>query len=239
MSLRGVAAVALIALTAAGCSKSAGVRLSASDALPPPPAAGVAVAVPAEEGPLSGDPVADLAPLPLATSASSDWMNATTVIEAAPEDETGYLLDAGDRVRVFVYGQPSLSRTYPIDGQGFINMPLIGSVRARTLTTYDLAGEIAAQLRVSYVRDPEVTVEVAAYRPFYILGEVRLPGQYPYVSGMTIQAAVAIAGGYTPRANEREIQVTRLLNGEQEEIEAPPNYRIRPGDSVYVRERWF
>ncbi len=239
MSLRQVCALAIAVCVLAGCSKPNSASLSVSQTLPPPPAADVALVVPAEEGPIAGDPISDAAPLPIATSSSLDWMSATRIVEAAPEAEQTYLLDAGDRIRVFVYGQPNLSRIYPIDGQGFITMPLIGSVRARANTTYDLANVIASELRVSYVRDPEVTVEVAAYRPFFILGEVRLAGQYPYAAGLTVQAAVAIAGGFTPRAREDSIQITRVLNGEQEELDVPPNTRVRPGDSIYVRERWF
>ena len=238
MSLRRVIAIAMVGFTLAGCARSGGMHsgMGAHSGISPAPS--VAVAVPQDEGPLTGDPVADAAPLPVAASVS-DWSGSTAVIEAAPEAEQTYLLDAGDRVRVFVYGQPNLSRIYPVDGQGFINMPLIGAVRARATTTYELGNVIAGELRVSFVRDPEVTVEIAAYRPFFILGEVRLPGQYPYVAGMTVEAAVAIAGGYTPRANERSITVKRLLGGENEEFDVPPNYRVRPGDSVYVYERFF
>ncbi len=163
----------------------------------------------------------------------------TNVVEAAPEAEASYLLDAGDKVRVFVYGQPNLSRVYPVDGQGFIAMPLIGGVKARALTTYDLSNQIAATLREQYVRDPEVSVEIAEYRPFYIMGEVRSAGQFPYQSGMSVKAAIAIAGGFGPRADERNIQITRLVNGEHETIVVPANYAIRPGDTIEVKERFF
>ena len=164
---------------------------------------------------------------------------APATVEAAPDDEMPYLLDSGDRIRVFVYGQPNLSRQYTVDHGGMITVPLIGAVHARGLTTFALEKVIRQKLGTQYVRDPQVTVDMAQNRPFFILGEVRNAGQYPYVSGMTVETAVAIAGGFTPRASEDSIRITRVLNGEQEELDVPPSYRVRPGDSVYVRERWF
>lgn len=150
-----------------------------------------------------------------------------------------YEIDSGDRVRVFVYGQPSLSRIYPVDSAGRIHVPLIGSVNARGLTTRGLAKSIAAKLGTEYVRNPEVSVEVAQYRPFYILGEVRTAGQYPWVSGMTVQTAVAIAGGYTPRATERHVTLTRRADGLATEMSVPTSYLVMPGDTIYVEERFF
>ena len=114
--------------------------------------------------------------------------------------DSAYHLDAGDRLRVVVYGQEGLTNTYAIDAGGSITMPLIGSVPARGRTTARLATEIAAKLRKGFIREPSVAVEVEAYRPFFILGEVAAPGQYPYVPNMTVESAVAIAGGFSPRA---------------------------------------
>lgn len=150
-----------------------------------------------------------------------------------------YEIDSGDRVRVFVYGQPSLSRIYPVDSAGRIHVPLIGSVNARGLTTRGLAKSIAAKLGTQYVRNPEVVVEIAQHRPFYILGEVRNAGQYPWVSGMTVQTAVAIAGGYTPRATQRYVTLTRRADGLATEMSVPPSYLVLPGDTIYVEERFF
>jgi protein involved in polysaccharide export with SLBB domain len=116
---------------------------------------------------------------------------------AVPDFLGPYLLDTGDKLRVFVYGQPNLSRIYTVDQIGNIAVPLIGSVHARGRTTGDLERSIRAKLGTDYVKDPQVAVDVAQNRPFFILGEVRLPGQYPYVSGMTVETAVAI-GGATP-----------------------------------------
>ena len=155
------------------------------------------------------------------------------------ESDGPYLLDSGDKLRVFVYGQPNLSRIYPVDHAGNISVPLIGSLHARGHTTRGVERAIRSRLGATYVKDPQVTVDISQNRPFFILGEVRIAGQYPYVSGMTAQVAVAIAGGFTERANERKVQITRRINGAIEKIEAPTDYVVQPGDTVYVSERWF
>lgn len=152
---------------------------------------------------------------------------------------TSYQLDTGDVVRIDVFEQTNLSRLYRIDGGGFVAIPLVGSVQARGLTTRALEQEVAAKLRRSYLRDPKVTVEISTHRPFFILGEVRNSGQYPYVLGMTIETAVAIAGGYSPRANQRKVQVIRRLGGKLVRTYVPNNYQIRPGDTLKVIERFF
>jgi len=160
-------------------------------------------------------------------------------LSGGPTGSEPYLLDTGDKLRVFVYGQPNLSRLYVVDQVGNIAVPLIGSVHARGRTTVDLERSIAARLGRQFVRDPQVTVDVAQNRPFFILGEVRLPGQYPYVSGMTVEQAVAIGGGYTERASQRSFRITRKLGALVDQIEAPGDYTLCPGDTVYVYERFF
>jgi polysaccharide export outer membrane protein len=160
-------------------------------------------------------------------------------ITGGPTGHEPYLLDTGDKLRVFVYGQPNLSRLYTVDQVGNIAVPLIGSVQARGRTTVSLERSIAAKLGREFVKDPQVTVDVAQNRPFFILGEVRLPGQYPFVSGMTVEQAVAIGGGYTERASQRSYRITRKLGPLVDQIEAPGDYPLCPGDTVYVYERWF
>lgn len=161
----------------------------------------------------------------------------------APAGLTGggspYLLDTGDRLRIFVYGQPNLSRIYIVDHAGKIAVPLIGNVNARGLTTDGLTRVITRRLGTEYVRDPQVTVDLQQNRPFFILGEVRNAGQYPYVSGMTVETAVAIAGGYSERASTRSFRVTRRIDGLVEEFEAPAGYVLKPGDTVFVHERFL
>lgn len=150
-----------------------------------------------------------------------------------------YLLDTGDRLRVFVYGQPDLSRGYSVDHEGYITVPLIGHVRARGATTRDLEARIKARLGAEFVRDPQVTVDIEENRPFFVHGEVKNAGQYPYVSGMTIETAIAIAGGLSQRASARTFRITRRVNGLAEVIEAPSDYVVRPGDTVFVYERFL
>jgi polysaccharide biosynthesis/export protein len=118
-------------------------------------------------------------------------------------------------------------------------MPLIGAVPARGATTAALQQAIAARLRQGYIREPHVAVEVEAYRPFFILGEVTLPGQYPYVPNMSVETAVAIAGGYTPRAFKYRIEVSRPVNGMIERKVVSATYPVRPGDTINISERWF
>lgn len=158
---------------------------------------------------------------------------------AVADTDGPYQLDTGDRLRVFVYGQPNLSRLYIVDHDGKITVPLIGQVKARGLTTQSLEGAIRSRLGAQYVKDPHVTVDIQQNRPFFILGEVRSAGQYPYVSGMTVETAAAIAGGYSERANERKARITRRINGLVEVMEVPPDYVVRAGDTVYVYERFF
>ncbi|MDX2289065.1 MAG: polysaccharide biosynthesis/export family protein [Hyphomicrobiaceae bacterium] len=159
--------------------------------------------------------------------------------KAVADTDGPYLLDTGDQLRIFVYGQPNLSRLYTVDHAGQISVPLIGNVAARGLTTNGLEGVIRSRLGAEFVRDPEVTVDVQQNRPFFILGEVRNAGQFPYVSGMTVETAIAIAGGYSERASTRRFRITRRIDGFVEQIEAPADYVIKPGDTVFVYERFF
>jgi polysaccharide export outer membrane protein len=153
--------------------------------------------------------------------------------------DAAYHLDAGDRLRVVVYGQEGLTNTYAIDAGGSITMPLIGSVPARGRTTAGLAAGISAKLRAGFIREPSVAVEIEAYRPFFILGEVAAPGQYPYVPNMTVESAVAIAGGFSPRARRDSVTVTHTDASGTARFVVPPGTPISPGDTVLVSERWF
>lgn len=150
-----------------------------------------------------------------------------------------YRLDAGDRLRIVVYGQEGLTNTYTVDAGGSITVPLIGGVRARGLTPAQLAAAVTARLKKGYLREPYVAAEIEAYRPFFILGEVAAPGQYPYVPNMTVESAVAIAGGFTPRAQRSGIKLTRTGETGTVQVTVPPGTLLRPGDTVVVGERWF
>jgi polysaccharide export outer membrane protein len=158
---------------------------------------------------------------------------------AEPAAEEAYALDSGDKLRVVVFGQEGLTASYSVDTGGSITMPLIGAVPARGYTPAQLQQAIAAKLRQGYVREPHVAVEVEAYRPFFILGEVTLPGQYPYVPNMTVETAVAIAGGFTPRAYRWDVEVSRSSTGVTARQKVPVIAPVRPGDTINVGERWF
>jgi polysaccharide export outer membrane protein len=158
---------------------------------------------------------------------------------AAPASNLPYTLDTGDRLRIMVFGQDGITNGYTVDAGGNVNMPLVGSVPARGFATAQLAQMIGERLKHGYVREPHVTVEVETYRPFFILGEVTNPGQYPYVPNMTAETAVAIAGGFAPRANKSKVELARNAPGQQIHGDVPLAYPLRPGDTIVVKERWF
>ncbi|MDE2579912.1 MAG: polysaccharide export protein [Hyphomicrobiales bacterium] len=153
--------------------------------------------------------------------------------------EAPYQVDAGDRLRIIVFGQDSLSNSYTVDASGHISMPLIGQVAVRGQTPAQIQRNVESRLRAGFLRDPKVSCEVEAYRPFFILGEVNAAGQYPYVNGMTVQTAVAIAGGYTPRAQQSSATLTRTLDGQPYVGEVSVGQPVRPGDTIKIRERFF
>jgi len=158
---------------------------------------------------------------------------------AAMAAEPAYILGSGDKLRIVVFGQDGLSNSYAVDAAGNITMPLIGAVYAREHTTAGLSQDIAGKLRNGYIREPHVAVEVEAYRPFFILGEVTFPGQYPYVPNMTVESAVAIAGGFSPRARRDRVTLTHTDAGGSIRSIVPLGTPISPGDTVLVGERWF
>ncbi|MCK3775220.1 polysaccharide export protein [Ensifer sesbaniae] len=150
-----------------------------------------------------------------------------------------YRLDSGDRLRINVFEQAGLSGTYTVDQAGYVAFPLIGTVASRGKTLPELEGMIAAKLRQGYLRDPDVTIEVDRYRSVFIMGEVGQAGQYAYVPGMTVQNAIAVAGGFSPRANQSNADITRRINGRIITGRVPITDAVLAGDTIYVRERLF
>jgi polysaccharide biosynthesis/export protein len=218
-----------VAIAAAGCARQQPVTSVPVAHAPAPPGIDNVV-----YGPVAA-PTLAMSARPLAGARP-----ATTPIAYAPSaDEGPYTLDSGDRLRIVVFGQEGLSNSYAVDASGHIAMPLIGSVSARGATTDELSSRIAEKLRQGFVREPHVAVEIEAYRPFFILGEVTQPGQYPYVANMSVETAVAIAGGFAPRAFRQTVIVSRTVNGQQLRMTVPVTYPLRPGDTVNVQERWF
>jgi polysaccharide export outer membrane protein len=151
--------------------------------------------------------------------------------------EAVYRLDSGDKLRVIVFGEHDLSGEFEVDGTGTVSLPLIGQVYARGLTLRGFEAAVEALLSDGYLKDPRVSTEVLNYRPFYIIGEVQEGGEYPFVSGMNVLTAVALAGGYTYRANSSRVYITR----ESHELELPAtaDTRVLPGDVIRVPERFF
>lgn len=150
-----------------------------------------------------------------------------------------YALGPGDRLRVIVFGQANLTASYSVDPAGRITMPLVGAVPAGGMTAAALARALEAKFKNDFLREPNVSVEIEAYRPFFILGEVNNAGQYPFVAQMTAENAVAIGGGFGPRAYRWSVTVTRRKGNDIFKGEVPLTYPIRPGDTITVEERWF
>lgn len=160
-------------------------------------------------------------------------------VPAVARDEAGraYRLGPSDALKMTVFGEPDLSGTFSVDGRGKVALPLIGEVRVGSLTLPEAEAAIVERLADGYLKFPRVALEVVNYRPFYILGEVRNPGQYPYVEGMTVMKAVALAGGFTYRADEDDVEITAA--GASEAREVPTDTAVMPGDTIRIGERFF
>ena len=154
-------------------------------------------------------------------------------------DARDYRLGAGDEIRVSVFGEPDLSGEVRVDGRGEVTLPLIGAVAAEGLTSAALSDAVSSALAEGYLRDPRVTVEVTAYRPYFILGEVAKPGTYPYQDGLTVLNAVATAEGFTYRANERIVFIVRDGEEEERRFLLDSNTPVRPGDTIRIGERFL
>lgn len=175
-----------------------------------------------------------LLPLLLAACAHGGQPATYLVAQTGP-----YLLDSGDVLRVSVYGDASLTNTYRIDDSGAISMPLVGAVPARGVTAAALSRRVASALAAGYMRNPNVAVEVAEYRPFFIQGAVGSSGQFPYVYGMTVRAAISAAGGFSETANRNSATIYRRQGDEMVKGTVQLDFPILPGDTIVVAERWI
>jgi len=174
----------------------------------------------------------------VAAQAPSASAPATSQELAKPDPTLDYRLGSGDKLRVIVFGEDDLSGEFDVTGSGKVSLPLIGQVQAAGLTLDEFEAEVTKNLKQGYLTNPKVSVEVLNYRPFYIIGEVDKPGQYPYTNGMNVLNAVAVAGGFTYRAREDEVFITR--DGEKEKAYATDQaVRVLPGDIVRIPERYF
>lgn len=159
------------------------------------------------------------------------------ISDAAPAAE--YTLSSGDRVRINVFGQTDLSGEFELDGTGTFSMPLIGLIQAEGLAIPELQDRIAQSLSDGYLINPRVSAEVINYRPFYILGEVRNPGEFPYTNGLTVLEAVASAGGFSYRARKSVVYIRGTNATDEVEVPLTATTRVNPGDTLRIRERVF
>lgn len=150
-----------------------------------------------------------------------------------------YRLGSGDKVRVTVFGEDALTGEYLVGGSGKISLPLVGEVQAGGLTISRFQDEVVAALKEGYLKDPKVSAEVLNYRPFYILGEVQKPGEYPYSNGLTVLNAVATANGFTYRANTKKVFIKRAGENAEHEYPLTSITQVAPGDTIRIAERFF
>jgi polysaccharide biosynthesis/export protein len=177
------------------------------------------------------------------TIAATAGLPASGLAQAQPPSSesaaASYVLGPNDRIRLKVYGEPDIAGEYEIDSNGQISIPLAGHIGAAGLTTRQLEHAITSALAKGLVRDPRVNVEIALYRPYYILGEVKKSGEYPYRLGLTVMDAVASAGGFTYRANENKVYLRRSGAGTEEVYALDAPILVFPGDSIRIPERYF
>jgi protein involved in polysaccharide export with SLBB domain len=157
-----------------------------------------------------------------------------------PGGHVEYRLGSGDKLRISVFGEDTLSGEFLVPGgAGLIAFPLIGDVQAAGLTVNELQAEIESKLKPDYLKDPHVSIEVLNYRPFYILGEVMKPGEYPYTSGLTVLNAVATANGFTYRANTHKVYIKRANSTKEKQYPLDATTVVQPGDTIRIGERFF
>lgn len=180
------------------------------------------------------------APILLAVSACSPGGNLAML---PPVTDQNYHLGAGDQIRVITYDEPQLTNTFTVGADGSVSIPLVGNLPASGLTTGQLATAITASLTGSkLLSQPSVSVEIAAYRPISVLGEVNHPGQYPYEPDMTTLDAVALAGGFTYRAvtdYAKDLRSNGYGSNQAVEGRVEPGSKLEPGDVVTIYERYF
>jgi len=173
--------------------------------------------------------------------AQAQVVAATPSVPAAAAASAGYeyKLGSGDKIRVIIFGEPDLSGEFTISGDGIVSLPLIRDVRAGGLTASQLQANVENAFKEGYLKDPRVSIEVLTFRPFYILGEVVKPGEYPYSNGITVVNAVALASGYTYRANQKKVFIRHAGATVEEEVPLSSATPVAPGDTIRIAERYF
>jgi polysaccharide export outer membrane protein len=181
------------------------------------------------------------APMVAAAQAGAPTAVSAPKVASGPADpkDLNYKLGTDDKLRVIVFGETSLSGEFVISDSGEIAFPLIGNVHAAGLTVAQFQEALRTKLADGYLRDPRVSAEVENYRPFYILGEVQKPGEYPFTSGLTVLNAVATAGGFTYRANTKLITIRHAGGSKELPIRLTATSEVGPGDTIVIKERFF
>jgi protein involved in polysaccharide export with SLBB domain len=180
-----------------------------------------------------------LDPNAMANGGSSGTSVPASTGKSSPGSGVQLRLAPGDKIRVIVFGEDKLSGEHQLDSAGAVSLPLAGTVEAAGLTKPELEQALTAKLKSEYLRNPRVTVDVLSFRPFYVLGEVKNPGEYAYRSGLNVLSAIAIAGGATYRANNSIVLIQRAGTSEMVEYPQSPTIPVLPGDVLRVQERYF
>jgi polysaccharide export outer membrane protein len=186
---------------------------------------------PSPRAQVPGQGTVGAAPTPISATAPA---SATVAIV-----DDNYRLGAGDKMKITVYDEPDLTGEFLVDGSGEVQFPLIGQIRAAGLTVHEFVGSLTSTLAAKYLRDPKVSIEIENYRPFYIIGEVNKPGEYPFESELNVLDAVALAGGYTYRADHSDVYIRRYGSSDEKEEGFTADTKIYPGDVVRIPERIF
>jgi polysaccharide export outer membrane protein len=202
-------------------------------------AAMIAVAAPVQAKAQETTPYAASAATAAAAAPDQPAADPAASAAQAPASGDGYILGTSDRVRVLVFGEPSLSGEFVVDSTGRVALPLVGEVKANGLSLRQFERAVEDLLKVDYLKDPRVSAEVLSFRPFYILGEVNRPGTYPYTAGLTVLNAVVTAGGFTYRANKGSIKIQHQGSDKEISVKLTPNLMLQPGDTITVKERWY
>ena len=185
----------------------------------------------------SSGPIAS--PEPSLISSDSKTIGAAASGSATSKNDGAYLLEQGDAIAIQVFDEPDLTLDTVVGASGSINYSYLGDIRVAGKSPAELEQHIATLLKNGYLVNPSVNVTVLEYRPFYINGEVRSPGSYPYEPGLTVDRAIALAGGLTERASSRKIFISNEGDSSSDEAKAPLNYRVQPGDTITIKEGFF
>lgn len=187
----------------------------------------------------AAEPAPKPAALSAPTSATAPVAGVAAPTALSPEEALTYKLGPGDKLNIITFDEPQLTGEFFVGANGMVSLPWIGDVRAVGRTESQLRADIEAKLKDGYILNPQVSLQVLVYRPFYILGEVNKPGEYPYVSGLTVMAAVATAQGFTYRANKHTVWIKRPGQNAEMKLPLTPATEVHAGDTVRIAERYF